>query len=80
MQPQPKIIGVRDLYLNLKKITLATKHGASFIVTVHRTPIFRIEPIRKKKKTTLWEDMQDIRFSDSDPHLSKKIDEIVYDV
>ncbi len=77
---QPKIIGVREFHGNFKKIAQATQRGASFIVTAHHVPIFRIEPIQKKARTTLWDDIKDIHFSHDDPNLSKKIDEIVYDL
>lgn len=77
---KPKTIGIRELIRNYKKITRETKRGMSFEVMNHREALFQITPIKKKQKTTLWDDLKDISFSDEDRDLSKKIDEIVYDV
>ncbi len=77
---EPKIIGVRELHRNLKKIALATKRGTSFLVMVHSTPLFRIEPIKKETKKYGLKDFAQMTFSDPDKNLSKKVDEIVYDL
>ena len=75
-----KTIGVKELHHNLKKVVRATQRGTSFIVTKHRKPIFRIEPVDEKKFKYTLEDLADIRFSTDDPDLSKKVDEIVYGI
>ena len=77
---QPKIIGVRELRTNLKKIENAVKKGAYFVVTHHKKPIFEIHAPKKKIGKSLLDEFKHIRFSSGDPDLSKKIDEIVYDL
>lgn len=77
---EPKIIGVREFHQNFKKVAMAAKRGTRFIVTAHRTPVFRIEPMEKREPKYTLKDLMDIRFHDPDRNLSKKIDEIVYDL
>lgn len=78
-----QIIGVKQLYKQLKQISQATLQGQSFLVVKNSKPVFRIEPIEtaQQKKYTL-EDFKKIQFKmkDNDRHLSKNIDKIVYGV
>jgi len=77
-----QIIGIKQLYTNLREITEKAQEGESYIVVRNSKPVFRIEPMaavpRHKKYT--FEDLKKIRFSSDDPDLSKKVDEIVYGV
>jgi len=78
---EPKIIGVRELHYDLKKITLAMKRGRSFLVKNHKEVLFRIEPAVTQKKhvgKSILKDFEDMMFNHPDKNLSKKIDEIVY--
>ena len=77
-----KTIGVRELSRNIKAISRATKRGISFMVLRNSEPLFRIEPVaeeKRKGKYTL-KDLMSIRFNSGEKDLSKRIDEIVYDI
>ncbi|MEA2088911.1 MAG: hypothetical protein U9O55_03680 [Patescibacteria group bacterium] len=77
---ETKIIGVKQLYRNLKTISEETLNGHSFIVVKNSKPVFRIEPISKsdnKKKYTL-DDFKKIQFKSKYKNLSKNIDKILY--
>jgi len=78
---ETQIIGIKELYKNLKKISKATAAGQSFLIVRNSKPVFRIEPIKKtvKKKYTI-NDLWKIRFKSKDKNLSKNIDKIVYDL
>ncbi len=79
-----EIIGVKELYKNLKDIAKKTAKGESFIVVNRSKPIFKISPHDEKKyvsKTSLWEDFKDMQFSSlpsGHTNLSEHVDEIVY--
>lgn len=78
-----QIIGVKQLYKQLKQISEATLEGQSFLVVRRSKPVFKIEPIetRESKKYTL-EDFKKIQFRmrHKERELSKRIDKIVYGV
>jgi antitoxin (DNA-binding transcriptional repressor) of toxin-antitoxin stability system len=76
---ETQIIGVKQLYKNLKRISEAAINGESFLVVRNSKPVFRIEPVKKiaKKKHTM-EDLWKIRFKGKDRDLSKNIDKILY--
>ena len=80
---ETKIIGVKQLYRDLKTISEETLNGHSFIVVKNSKPVFRIEPMNngdnKKKKYTLA-DFKKIQFRSRYKNLSKNIDKIVYDL
>lgn len=83
MKIATKTIGVRELTRNMKTISRAAKHGASFIVMKNAEPVFRIEPVAeeiKKKGKYTKEDLFSIRFNSGEKDLSQRIDEIVYGV
>ena len=74
-----KIIGIRELHRNLRRVSEAVKRGQSFVVLRNATPIFRIEPltvVKTRKKYTLA-DLKDIQFP-GPGDLSERIDEFVY--
>jgi len=78
-----EIIGIKELHRNLKRVADAAQKGASYTVVRDSKPVFRIAPIgagvTKGKKTRTLEDfLKAASFSDPDPHLSQKIDEIIY--
>ena len=75
----PEIIGVKQLYKNLKGITRRVQKGESFIVVKRSKPVFRLVPYRpaKPKKYAL-KDLAKLQFKTGDKKLSQKIDEIVY--
>ncbi|OGH73848.1 MAG: hypothetical protein A3C90_02125 [Candidatus Magasanikbacteria bacterium RIFCSPHIGHO2_02_FULL_51_14] len=78
---EEKIIGVKELRVNLEKIARAAKRGQRFLVMRRHEPLFRIQPFghEARKKYTLT-DLRDIQFSDpaGDRDLSKQIDHIAY--
>ena len=75
----PQIIGVKQLYKELKKISEAALHGQSFVVVKNSKPVFRIEPIEKTAagKYSL-QDFKKLQFKTSNRNLSKLVDKIAY--
>ena len=76
-----KIIGIRELHRNLKRVSEAVKRGQSFVVLRNATPIFRIEPlsvVKTGKKYTLADFRHAEFFGPKD--LSERIDEFVYGI
>lgn len=80
---ETKIIGVKQLYKNLKTISEETLNGHSFIVVKNSKPVFKIEPINQdilKKKKYNMADFKKIQFKSKYKNLSKDIDKIVYNL
>ena len=78
---EPTIVGIKQLYRELPRITRAVSRGQSFMVMKHTTPIFKISPPEtQSKKKYVLADLFALRFKGGDPDLSKKIDDIVYGV
>ena len=78
---ETKIIGVKQLYRDLKTISEETLNGHSFIVVKNSKPVFRIEPVNPnvlKKKKYNMDDLWKLRFKSKDKNLSKNIDKILY--
>ena len=79
-----EIIGMKELHRNLKRVADRALKGRSFTVVRDSRPVFRIEPItrytagKKRKYLTIRDILKAGSFSDPDPHLSQKIDDIVY--
>lgn len=78
----PTIIGVKQLYKNLKRIARRTAKGESFIVVKRSKPVFKVVPYKPYKepaerKYTL-KDLMKLQFKTGEKNLSKKVDEIVY--
>ena len=76
-----KTIGVRELQHQFKKVTEAAKRGASFVVTSHRKPLFRIEPVTmedKKIGKTLLKEIKPLMYRSGKKDLSKKINKMTY--
>ncbi len=76
---ESQIIGIKQLYTEMKHIAAAALAGKSFTVVRNSKPVFRIEPVTmgKKKKYTLA-DLRKIQFSGGEPDLSMRVDEIAY--
>lgn len=74
-----QIIGIKQLYRQLKQISQAALGGKSFLVVRNSKPVFMIEPIKeaRQKKYTL-EDFKKMQFRSKDKNLSKHIDKILY--
>ncbi|MBI4599764.1 hypothetical protein HY732_02475 [Candidatus Uhrbacteria bacterium] len=78
---EPALIGVKHLQTRFKDVTRAAQKGQSFLVMKHTTPLFRIEPVTKKKEARYTlDDLMTIRFTSRDRNLSKKIDDYLYNV
>ena len=77
---QAKIIGVKELIQNLKKIYKKVDQGDEFIVVKNSKPAFRIvpaiKPAIKERKYTL-KDFKKLQFSGIE-NLSENIDKVVY--
>jgi len=78
-----QIIGIKQLYRQLRQISQATVQGRSFLVVKNSKPVFRIEPIENiPQKRYSLEDFKKIQFTmkNKERNLSKHIDKIVYGV
>ncbi|MBU4298482.1 type II toxin-antitoxin system prevent-host-death family antitoxin [Patescibacteria group bacterium] len=74
-----EIIGVKQLYKNLARISQRVAKGESFIVVKRSKPVFRVVPYQEKKiKKYTLKDLEKLRFRTGDKKLSQKVDEIVY--
>lgn len=62
----------------MKKYTSAAKRGRTFIVKSHNKILFKVGPADKQPHTL--QDLLNIRFSHQDKNVSKKVDEIVYEL
>lgn len=72
-------IGMREFYRNVNKYRALTQAGKKFIITSHNEPVFEIsKPTIPKKKQSRFEEMMEWRVDMGDPHLSQRVDEIVY--
>lgn len=78
-----QIIGVKELHKQLRQVSKAALQGQSFLVVRNSKPVFRIEPVEHiaERKYSL-KDFEKLQFSmrDKDENLSKKIDEILYEI
>lgn len=78
----PEIIGVKQLYKNLNKISQRAAMGESFIVVKRSKPMFRVVPYRKgKNKKYTLKDLKKVQFKklkNGKEKLSPNIDKIVY--
>ena len=78
---EPQIIGVKQLYKQLKHISQAAQVGQSFLVVRNSKPVFRIEPITGVTcKEHSLKDFEKLRFRTRDQKLSQRIDSIVYQI
>lgn len=73
-------VGAKEFRQNMRKYARAVKRGKTFVVKSHNEVLFKIVPADKQNKIYTLEDMMNIRFSHPDKNLSKKVDEIVYDL
>ncbi|KKU80826.1 MAG: hypothetical protein UY09_C0052G0003 [Parcubacteria group bacterium GW2011_GWA2_47_8] len=72
------VIGIKQLYTELKSITQRVNAGETFLVMNHTKPAFRIEPTQPNKtpQHTL-RDLAAITFR-GPKDLSKSVDSVVY--
>lgn len=55
----PKIIGLKELRLNIEKYIKMIKKGHSFIVVKKSDPVFKLEPTDKWGDDGIWESVAD---------------------
>lgn len=74
-----RIIGIKQLHKELKKVSEETRKGHSFLVVKNSKPVFQINPIDDEDEMLYsLEDFKKIQFISSDKDLSKNIDKIIY--
>ena len=74
-----EIIGVKQLYKNLNRISKRVAKGESFIVVKRSKPIFRVVPYHKERvKQYTLKDLKRLQFKSKDKKLSVKVDKLVY--
>ncbi len=73
-------IGIKELHKKLNQVAKAAKQGQSFIVFKHLKPLFRIEPIHAPQAAHRYtrHDLARLQFKNSNKHLSKGVDSMVY--
>lgn len=75
----PRIIGIKELQLNLKRVADAAQNGASFTVVRDSKPVFRIEPLPMERTSgSLEEFLKNGKFKGGPKDLSLRVDEIAY--
>lgn len=74
-------ISVRELQHELPRVARAVKRGRRIKVLRYGKPLFLISPLPDESAhpTSTFADLLKIRFKSGDPHLSQKIDEIIYE-
>lgn len=77
-----EIVGVKQLYKNLRQIAQRAKSGESFIVVKHAKPLFLLTPYEdnKEEKPYTLKDFARLQRKTGEKNLSKQIDRIVYGV
>lgn len=84
--PKEKIIGIKEVYQNLKEITEQAKQGQSFLVVKHSNPVFKITPTdfdkkqneKDKSREKLWEQIKEMRENVKKKDISQEeIDQII---
>ena len=77
-----EIIGVKQLYKDLKKISQRTLRGESFIVVKHTKPLFLLTPYAKNEgeKPYTLKDFARLQRKTGEKNLSKQINRIVYGI
>ena len=75
-----EIVGIKQLYQELPRITRAVARGKSFVVVKHAKPVFRIEPIEPTGHAARYtlNDLRNLQFSGGHKNLSKTIDTLLY--
>jgi antitoxin (DNA-binding transcriptional repressor) of toxin-antitoxin stability system len=74
-----KLIGIKNLQNNLKRVSDDVLNGKSFLVLKNSKPVFRIVPLSEEKlpKYSL-DDFKKIQFKSRSKNLSKHVDNILY--
>ena len=73
-----KILGIKELQLNLKRVADAAQKGESFTIVRDSKPVFTIQPIKDEGRTGTWEDFRKAVSFKGGKDLSQNIDEILY--
>ncbi|NIA09604.1 MAG: hypothetical protein GWP10_07720 [Nitrospiraceae bacterium] len=75
-----KIIGIKQLYTNLKNITKETSQGTSFLVVKNSKPTFKIVPLNNNHDNNQFtlDDLKDVQFEGGNKNMSQKIDKYLY--
>jgi antitoxin (DNA-binding transcriptional repressor) of toxin-antitoxin stability system len=76
-----KIMGIKELQLNLKRVADAAQKGESFTIVRDSKPVFTINPVIEnmlERTGTLEDLLAAASFKGGPKDLSQKIDEIVY--
>ncbi len=75
-----KVIGIKQVYTNLKTIAEETSNGVSFLVVKNSKPTFKIVPLESDGASEQFtiDDLEDIQFEGGDKAMSKKIDKYIY--
>ncbi len=75
-----KVIGIKQLYTDLKTITKETAKGVSFLVVKNSKPTFKIVPLDDYSQSQQFtiDDLAEIQFEGGDKNMSKDIDRCIY--
>jgi antitoxin (DNA-binding transcriptional repressor) of toxin-antitoxin stability system len=73
-----KILGIKELQLNLKRVADAAQKGQSFTIVRDSKPVFTIEPVKDEGRSGTWEEFRKAVSFKGEKDLSQRVDEIVY--
>jgi len=75
-----KVIGIKQVYTNLKTIAEGTSQGVSFLVVKNSKPTFKIVPLDSSGNDNEFtlDDLKDVQFDGGDKNMSKEIDKYIY--
>ncbi len=75
-----KVIGIKQLYTDLKTITKETAKGVSFLVVKNSKPTFKIVPLDDYSQSQQFtiDDLAEIQFEGGGKNMSKDIDRCIY--
>ena len=75
-----KVIGIKQVYTNLKTIPEGTSQGVSFLVVKNSKPTFKIVPLDSSGNDNEFtlDDLKDVQFDGGDKNMSKEIDKYIY--
>ena len=75
----PRVIGVKQLHKDLKKITQQVQKGERFIVMKHAKPLFWLVPYKEEKEFPyVLKDLEQLQFVGKVGSKPWDIDQIVY--
>ena len=75
-----KVIGIKQLYTDLKTVTKETARGVSFLVVKNSKPTFKIVPLDNSSQSQQFtiDDLAKIQFEGDDKSMSKDIGRCIY--